>query len=64
VPDNLPAEKYLSNGHRITDQEIGLVLGHTDKVDGRKLETGNYGIGSMQLKLRKEIIEQISYSFE
>jgi len=31
-------------------------------VDGRKLETSNYGVGKMQLKLRHEIVEQICYS--
>jgi len=61
VIDNLRG-KSLPSGQRIGEAEIGLVAGHTELVDGRKLETSNYGVGKMQLKLRHEIVEQICYS--
>jgi len=55
--DNLRGKQF-ENGEYIREQDIGLVMGH----EKGKLETANYGADRSQLKLRKAVIETISYT--
>jgi len=61
VIDNLREEsKRLPDGTRISESDRALVVGHIDKKES-SLETTHYGQGVSYMKLRMDVISQISY---
>ena len=47
----------MVNGEYIREDDIGLVVGH----EKGKLEPANYGSDSIQLELRRDVVEAIEY---
>ena len=61
VVDNLRDEKFLPNGQRVTITDIALLVGHIDDLPEAKLQTNKYGLGQRQLKVRRDLVENIIF---